>query len=437
MAININSISKSKYEDFILKKIGKNQDYKRLLSENYQLDGHNNYILNEGIVEVRKNEIIKLFQKIGFLPFVTIEEIAAYIRSQDKKNLILFAHNGTGKTRLSMAFKESGKVRNDEGEVTNQDTLYFNAFTEDLFSWDNDLDNDIERRLLINPSSAFIKGTKNLDIDNKIRPLIQRYCDFNFVIDPEYKDKDNKNYWAVNFIREEIVDEQPENIEYIKVSRGEENLFIWCFFLAVVQLIIDKHADYVWVRYIYIDDPISSLDENNAIALAHHLCQIIKTEGNEVNTIISTHHSLFFNVLCNELGKEKGLFISRKGKDYWLKNTSEAPFLYHVILIQNLKIAIEKDELYTYHFNILRIILEKAANFHGFEGFHHCIKINDDDESFTLRSRMINIFNHGNYSLFDPIEMGEENKEYFREIFNNFLDNYKFNEALFVEEITA
>jgi len=46
-----------------------------------------------------------------------------------KKDVILFyAHNGTGKTRLSMEFKEMGKA---EG---NRDTLYFNAFTEDLFN---------------------------------------------------------------------------------------------------------------------------------------------------------------------------------------------------------------------------------------------------------------------------------------------------------------
>lgn len=442
MAHQINTITKSKYEDFILKKIGKNQDHKKLLSDNYTLDDtiplvEQVYILKVDIDDTTKIKITKLFQHIGFLPFVSMDEVANYVRSQNKKNLILYAHNGTGKTRLSMAFKESGKERNEEGEVTKRDTLYFNAFTEDLFHWDNDLINDEERRLLINPASAFIKGARNLDIENKIRPLIQRYCDYNFLIDPDYKDKEDKNYWAVNFIREEEVDGTPQNIEYIKVSRGEENLFIWCFFLAIVQLIIDKHADYTWVKYIYIDDPISSLDENNAIALAHHLCQLIKTEGNEVKTIISTHHSLFFNVLCNELGKDKAFLISRKNKEYWLKSTNEAPFLYHVTLIQSLKIAIEKDELYTYHFNILRIILEKAANFHGFDGFHHCIKINDDDEEFTLRTRMINIFNHGSYSLFDPVVMGEENKEYFKEIFANFLQNYKFNEELFVEEITA
>ncbi len=43
--------------------------------------------------------------------------------------VLLYAYNGTGKTRISMAFKDKGK------QLANSDTLYFNAFTEDLFYW--------------------------------------------------------------------------------------------------------------------------------------------------------------------------------------------------------------------------------------------------------------------------------------------------------------
>lgn len=41
----------------------------------------------------------------------------------NKKCVLLYAFNGTGKTRLSMDFKTLGKVGDD------RDTLYFNAFT--------------------------------------------------------------------------------------------------------------------------------------------------------------------------------------------------------------------------------------------------------------------------------------------------------------------
>ena len=60
-----------------------------------------------------------------------------------KDYILIYAYNGTGKTRLSMAFKDKGK----KGGEDNRDTLYFNAFTEDLFYWDNDLENDTERFL--------------------------------------------------------------------------------------------------------------------------------------------------------------------------------------------------------------------------------------------------------------------------------------------------
>ena len=70
-----------------------------------------------------------------------------------------------------------------------------------------------------------------------------------------------------------------ETLENIKVSRGEENIFIWCFFLAIVQLAMDGAEAYRWVKYIYIDDPISSLDEHNAITVANHLAQLLKKEA--------------------------------------------------------------------------------------------------------------------------------------------------------------
>jgi len=43
---------------------------------------------------------------------------------------------------------------------------------------------------------------------------------------------------------------------------------------------------------------------------------------------------------------------------------------------------------------------------------------------------MVNVLNHGSYSLYDPKEMLEENKKYFIQIFNNYMKNYKFNKKL-------
>ena len=67
--------------------------------------------------------------------FTDLNTLAAHLRQEleNKKFILLYAYNGTGKTRLSTAFKGLGKVVNTDGETEKRDTLYFNAFTEDLF----------------------------------------------------------------------------------------------------------------------------------------------------------------------------------------------------------------------------------------------------------------------------------------------------------------
>jgi len=81
----------------------------------------------------------------------------------------------------------------------------------------------------------------------------------------------------------------------------------------------------------------------------------------------------------------------------------------------------------------LRGILEKTATFHGFKNFSACIKRDAEDEDGILHARLINVLSHGNYSLFEPREMLEENKEYFRKILTDFMQNYRFNTELFPE----
>ena len=426
MSLNIpKSFTKEEFQKLTNKTLGNKsfQQYKIIITDNYKKDeGSGNYILKEGISNEALANIDFIFKRIGYKAFNSIREIAEYFKRllDEKKYIVLFAYNGTGKTRLSGEFKSLGQQLNEETGEKTADTLYYNAFTEDLFYWDNDLDNDTERVLKFNKSSRFFNGLKDLDMDNRIRPLLQRYADFDFSIN--YDDA------SINFYR----DESTQRIDNIKVSRGEENIFIWCFFLAIVQLVIDKAEAYEWVKYIYVDDPISSLDDNNAIAVASHLAALMK--GEDVKVIVSSHHTLFFNVLCNEISRAEQLFW-QKSKDnamYILKDTTKTPFFHHVALLKELKKASDTGILYTYHFNILRNILEKTASFHGYAHFSSCIR-KGDEENEPVYTRIVNLLSHGNYSLFDPKEMVEENKEYFRNILNNFLKDYNFNQRIFEE----
>ncbi|MGR3610126.1 MAG: AAA family ATPase [Sulfitobacter sp.] len=367
--------------------------------------------------------------------FADLDALAEDLRTKlsARKYLLLFAYNGTGKTRLSMAFKDARKQ--DGG----RDTLYFNAFTEDLFLWDNDLEHDSQRVLRLNTDSSFFEGLEALEMDNRIRPFLQPLVDFDFRIDT-----DN---WTISFSRNTQVTQEGgsvENvvIEDIKISRGEERIFVWCFFLAIAQLAIDAQEGqpYDWVKFLYIDDPISSLDDNNAIAVASRLAQLLKSSDSQVKSVISTHHTLFFNVLCNELSRPKRKLLGQyflNGDnvtgDYGLRYTDATPFFHHVAMLKELRRVEETGEIYTYHFGILRSLLEKSATFHGYNNFSACLKPQDDDPEGIIHARLINLLSHGDYSHFEPVRMLPENKQYFSQILNGFMETYRFNPEIFPE----
>lgn len=321
--------------------------------------------------------------------------------------VLIYAYNGTGKTRVSMEFKDAGKRKNKG----NPDTLYFNAFTEDLFSWDNDLDGDSQRLLRINSASRFFSGIKELALEENIQSYLGRYADFDFDID---YDK-----WTISFSKGEAA--------HIKVSRGEENIFVLCLFMALCERVIDGHSSYQWVKYLYIDDPISSLDDNNAIAVASDLAKLLQKGKGRIKVAISSHHCLFFNVVCNELKKEshKKYFLHRpiQREEYTLRATDDTPFFHHVAMLSEIQKAAESGALYTYHFNMLRSILEKTATFFGHDDFSACIHGVDDEVLYT---RALNLLSHGKYAIYEPREMVEDTRKLFRQILDAFLAHYKF-----------
>lgn len=357
--------------------------------------------------------------------YTSLKKVANRLRSDlnDCHFVLLYAYNGTGKTRLSMEFKDSSKKRRKNPA---SDTLYYNAYTEDLFHWNNDLENDTERHLIINKSSSFFDGFKELALDEKIFRHLERYADFNFDLDFIEGTVSFKKQVKNPRFRPES--EEPEYIlqPNIKVSRGEENIFIWCIFLALIELVIDGDESYKRVKYIYIDDPISSLDDNHAIAVDSDLAQLLRRGKDKIKVVISSHHALFFNVMYNELRRTDlaSYFLHKNGTEgYILQATNDTPFFHHVALLSELKQVSKTGKINTYHFNMLRSVLEKTSTFFGFNEFSKCIYGIEDE---VLFSRALNLLSHGQYSMYQPVEMNLDNKNLFKRILKAFLDKHEF-----------
>jgi hypothetical protein len=249
----------------------------------------------------------------------TLTGISHRLKGADKKVQLIYGFNGMGKTRLSRKFKDlvAPKTDNDdEAETTQPKVIYYNAFTEDLFYWDNDLEGDTNRKLKIqhNAYTRWVLQEQGQDL-NAIAHF-QRYTSDKLTprFNEEYKikDKDGKEitvpaFSEVTFSFERGNEERSENV---KISKAEESNFIWSIFYSLIKQVIstlniaeasERDTDrYDQLEYVFVDDPVSSLDENHLIELAVDLAGLIKSSQSDLKFIITTHSPLFYNVLCNE-----------------------------------------------------------------------------------------------------------------------------------------
>ena len=132
----------------------------------------------------------------------------------------------------------------------------------------------------------------------------------------------------------------------------------------------DKFND---LKYVFIDDPVSSLDDNHLIELAVNLAILIK-KSNGLKYVITTHSPLFYNVLYNELNlkaKKEVSYLLNKNDDGTFeliekKGDSNKSFSYHLFLKDTIEEAIKNNAVQKYHFTLLRNLYEKTANFLGY-----------------------------------------------------------------------
>ena len=122
----------------------------------------------------------------------------------------------------------------------------------------------------------------------------------------------------------------------IKISKGEESNFIWSVFYTLLDQVIETlniaeegerdTEKFNQLGYIFIDDLVSSLDENHLIELAVNLAKLIKSSKSVLKFVITTHNPLFYNVLHNEFRKithKKYILKKLENGEYELKKPAE------------------------------------------------------------------------------------------------------------------
>ena len=269
----------------------------------------------------------------------SLDEIAKQLRDSGKKVNLIYAFDGSEKTRLSRAFKYLIEPKNhdEEDESTKRKILYFNAFTEDLFYWDNDILNDAEPKLKIQPNSFIRWLIKDQGDEGKVIGKFHHYCDEKLMLKFDIEN----NQITFSFARG---DDTPE--ENIKLSKGEESNFVWSIFHTLIEQVVAElniseptersTNEFNKLKYIFIDDPVSSLDKNHLIQLAVDLAKLIKDTQSEIKFIITTHNPLFYNVLYNEIGN-KACYMLRRNEDETFEleekdGSSNKSFSYHLFL---------------------------------------------------------------------------------------------------------
>lgn len=380
----------------------------------------------------------------------TLRQIAEQLRDANKKVQLIYAFNGSGKTRLSREFKEliapTNQVEDDAVDLRSK-VLYYNAFTEDLFYWDNDLEGDVKRVLKIQPNAYTQWVLQDQGQDQNAIEYFQHYT--NEKLTPRFneayttKGKDGKAVQVPAFSEVTFSYQRGNDdiSEHVKISKGEESCFIWSIFYSLIEDVVsvlnvadpsERESDkYDLLEYVFIDDPVSSLDENHLIELAVDVAELIKSSvyanGQGLRFVVTTHNPLFYDILCNEFsGKDPSVGWK---ENHWQKHRlakhedgafslepqpNDSPFSYRLFLKAELDKAAETGEIRKYHFNFLRNILEKTSTFIGANRWESLLPSADDARPNPYVKRILNLSSHSKHSGEEVSEPNDDDKRVFK-----------------------
>ena len=355
----------------------------------------------------------------GFVNIV--KKIKTSLDNNKERDLILYAFNATGKTRLSYKFNITSE---DEERI---ETLCYNSIVEDYFIWNNDA-----KTMTIDKNSWMFNFILDEGLENEI---IENYSLF---VDTKLEPNLEFSNGLVQF-KKVTGDDDAQDV--IKISKGEETLFKWTVFYSVLkhalEILNDKEEDrstdiFNKLKYIIIDDPVSSLDDFRIYTLSTQLLQIIEYVHEKqlhIPFLILTHHVLFYNIIVNTMKNRKEKFISylllKSDEDIELQELkNKEPITYHLELLKNISKALKSNQLQKSHFNIFRSILEKLSVFLGYNNWQDLFKNYFNKKKFE---KLINMNSHERYSELETKYLTQEQINAFTEGFNYFKENYKFN----------
>ena len=380
-----------------------------------------------------------------------LEKIAEQLRDANRKVQLIYAFNGTGKTRLSRAIKNliTPKVEGED-EPARSKILYYSAFTEDLFYWDNDLHGDGPPKLMIQPNSFtdWILDEQGQEVN--ITRIFQHYSNatltptFNAAYTRDNPDGGTTEVKAFSEVTFTVEAGDDAGTEAFKISKGEESTFIWSIFYALLETVVteltiaepaERGTDqFNALEYVFIDDPVTSLDENHLIELAVNLAELITSAPSQLKFIITTHSPLFYNVLHNELDMKKkpaneGCYLLERLADGTFNlNTkygdSNKSFSYHLHLRRILEQAIAEDKVERYHFTLLRNLYEKTAGFLGHNQWGDLL--NSAEGSKEAYIRTIHTFSHSSLSTEQVRDPTLQEKQTVKFLLDNLVNNYGY-----------
>lgn len=352
---------------------------------------------------------------------IGLENIKVEIKNNldSGKDVLLFAFNATGKTRLSRSF--------DTG--MNSTSLCYNAYVEDSYIWDNE-----EKILKFAENDEIFSFLEENGLDHDIVDT------FKDCVGTKIEPYINFSSHTIEF---KLATGDNESRESVKVSKGEEAIFKWAVYKVLIEHALQSRQEasdeFNNLKYVVIDDPITSLDDYRVCIIASQIINLLKKSRQQtlpIRFLITTHHLMFFNILKSslqndiELKREKKIFYKMEKHDNEIiceQVKGNKMLVYHLDQLRSIKQSIQRNNITKNLFNILRSVLEKLAVMLGYDHWNAMFKEVEglNETEFEMFVNSLNMNSHNQYSDIDSDQIPEDQKEIFIKGFNFFVDKFK------------